>query len=116
MKIIVPLALLILASGGTAKADQAKTDVMSRMDSAAKTLQEITNAPDKGIPNEVLEGAKCIAVIPSMLKLDLFSAENTAAVLPRVGSPMDAGARQRSLRSAVEVGERRLELRTFSSS
>ena len=49
-------------------ADQTRTDVKDRLDSSAKTLQEIMNAPDKGIPQEVLEGAKCIAVVPSLIK------------------------------------------------
>jgi lipid-binding SYLF domain-containing protein len=41
---------------------------VDRLDSAAKSLQEIVAAPDKGIPDEVLSGAQCIAIVPSMLK------------------------------------------------
>src|SRR5262249_41018617 len=37
-------------------------------DSAATVLNEIMSAPDKGIPEEVLSSAKCIAVVPSLLK------------------------------------------------
>lgn len=39
-----------------------------RIESAATVLSEIMSAPDKGIPEEVLGSAKCIAVVPSMLK------------------------------------------------
>ncbi|HMF90877.1 MAG TPA: lipid-binding SYLF domain-containing protein, partial [Candidatus Angelobacter sp.] len=39
-----------------------------RADSAATVLNEIMSAPDKGIPEEVLSSAKCIAVVPSLLK------------------------------------------------
>src|SRR5215471_17646774 len=39
-----------------------------RADSAATVLNEIMAAPDKGIPEEVLSSAKCIAVVPSLLK------------------------------------------------
>jgi lipid-binding SYLF domain-containing protein len=39
-----------------------------RADSAATVLNEIMSAPDKGIPEEVLGSAKCIAVVPSLLK------------------------------------------------
>src|SRR5262245_3457085 len=39
-----------------------------RADSAATVLDEIMSAPDKGIPEEVLSSAKCIAVVPSLLK------------------------------------------------
>jgi SH3 domain-containing YSC84-like protein 1 len=49
-------------------ADQTKTDVQDRMDSAAQTLKQIENAPDKGIPNEVFKGTKCVGVVPSMIK------------------------------------------------
>jgi len=39
-----------------------------RADSAATVLNEIMSAPDKGIPEEILSSAKCIAVVPSLLK------------------------------------------------
>jgi len=38
------------------------------MDNAAQVLHEILAAPDKGIPQEVLEGAHCVAVVPHMMK------------------------------------------------
>src|SRR5215470_16791351 len=40
----------------------------SRVESAATVLNEIMAAPDKGIPEEILGSAKCIAVVPSLLK------------------------------------------------
>jgi lipid-binding SYLF domain-containing protein len=53
-----------------AKADDKKdtSDEVRRMDAAATVLSEIMGAPDKGIPEEVMESAKCVAVVPSMLK------------------------------------------------
>jgi lipid-binding SYLF domain-containing protein len=39
-----------------------------RAQSAADVLSEIMAAPDKGIPEEVMGSAKCIAVIPSLVK------------------------------------------------
>lgn len=45
-----------------------KEDASDRLDNAAKVLHEIMATPDKGIPSEVLEHAKCIAVVPHMLK------------------------------------------------
>lgn len=65
-KVLVMLLLAGLSS--FALADQTKTDVDERLESAAKVLREIENAPDKGIPNEVFSGAKCVAVVPSMIK------------------------------------------------
>jgi len=52
-----------------AKDDEDKTsDEVKRINSAANALDEIMGAPDKGIPQEVFEGAKCVAVVPSMIK------------------------------------------------
>lgn len=39
-----------------------------RVQTSATVLNEIMSAPDKGIPEEVLGSAKCIAVVPSLLK------------------------------------------------
>lgn len=39
-----------------------------RAESAATILDEIMSAPDKGIPEEVLGSAKCVAVVPTLLK------------------------------------------------
>ena len=49
-------------------ADTKKEDATERLENAAKVLHEVMAAPDKGIPEEVLEHAKCIAVVPHMLK------------------------------------------------
>jgi SH3 domain-containing YSC84-like protein 1 len=63
----LPLALgLVLPSW--AGDHQSKTEVDERLNSSATTLREIVAAPDKGIPDEVLKSAKCIAVVPSLLK------------------------------------------------
>ncbi len=39
-----------------------------RVDSAATVLNEIMATPDKGIPEEILSSAKCVAVVPSLIK------------------------------------------------
>jgi lipid-binding SYLF domain-containing protein len=39
-----------------------------RSEAASAVLNEIMAAPDKGIPEEILNSAKCVAVVPSMLK------------------------------------------------
>lgn len=39
-----------------------------RIESSATVLNEIMAAPDKGIPEEILGSAKCVAVVPSLLK------------------------------------------------
>jgi len=60
--------LLTLSLCGFAAAAESKSDVQKRLDNAATVLQEITAAPDKGIPEDVLNGAKCVAIVPHMVK------------------------------------------------
>jgi SH3 domain-containing YSC84-like protein 1 len=46
----------------------AKEDSEERLQNAANVLKEIMDAPDKGIPEEVLDDAKCIVVVPHLIK------------------------------------------------
>jgi lipid-binding SYLF domain-containing protein len=48
--------------------DKNASNEVKRVQSAATVLDEIMGTPDKGIPKEVLESAKCVAVVPSMIK------------------------------------------------
>ena len=48
--------------------DSKKEEATDRLDNAAKVLHEVMAAPDKGIPEEVLDHAKCVAVVPHMVK------------------------------------------------
>src|SRR6266436_122869 len=48
--------------------DKSTSAEVKRVQSAATVLDEIMGTPDKGIPKEVLESAKCVAVVPSMIK------------------------------------------------
>src|ERR1700722_3649684 len=47
---------------------QRETKASDRVQAAADVLNDIQGAPDKGIPQEVLGSAECVAVVPSMLK------------------------------------------------
>jgi len=49
-------------------ADDDRQEAVDRLDHSAKVMHEIMAAPDKGIPDEVLDHAKCIAVVPHMIK------------------------------------------------
>jgi SH3 domain-containing YSC84-like protein 1 len=68
LRIAVWLCAFLIGTLAVARADQTKTDAEDRLQSSAKSIAEILNAPDKGIPNEILKGAKCIGVVPSMIK------------------------------------------------
>jgi lipid-binding SYLF domain-containing protein len=65
-KIMTVMALLSLTSIGWAATNREAT--VDRMDHAGRVLHEVMAAPDKGIPQEVLEHAKCVAVVPHLLK------------------------------------------------
>ncbi len=49
--------------------DKNQSDISKRIEASAKVLDEIMGTPDKAIPDKVMSGAKCIAVIPSMVKI-----------------------------------------------
>lgn len=66
-QIMVLGAVLGVASLGFAS-DNAKEDATTRLDKAADVLHAVTGTPDKGIPEEVMERAKCVAVVPHMIK------------------------------------------------
>jgi lipid-binding SYLF domain-containing protein len=50
-------------------ADKDQSDIDKRLDASAKVLDEIMGTPDKAIPDKVMSEAKCVAVIPSMVKV-----------------------------------------------
>ena len=62
--LVVALWSLSLAADESTK----ETKAADRAQAAADVLSEIQGAPDKGIPQEVLGSAECVAVVPSMLK------------------------------------------------
>jgi SH3 domain-containing YSC84-like protein 1 len=78
-KLMTVVAMLSMTSVGWA--GTTRENVQDRLDNAGRVLHEIMAAPDKGIPEEVLEHAKCIAVVPHMLKAGfVFGAENGKGV------------------------------------
>jgi lipid-binding SYLF domain-containing protein len=78
-KVMTLLALLSLTSIGWAGTNREATN--DRLDHAGRVLHEIMSAPDNGIPEEVLEHAKCVAVVPHLLKGGfVFGAENGRGV------------------------------------
>src|SRR5260370_35365627 len=46
----------------------AKEDSVERLKNSSEVLKQIMGAPDKGIPEEVLDEAKCIVVVPHLIK------------------------------------------------
>jgi lipid-binding SYLF domain-containing protein len=60
---------LIFASLSWAADDKDESDINKRIDTSAHVLNEIMATPDKAIPDGIMHDAKCIAVIPSMVKI-----------------------------------------------
>lgn len=46
----------------------ARQDTIQRLDWSKEVLRAIMDAPDKGIPEEVFNDAKCIAIVPHLVK------------------------------------------------
>jgi SH3 domain-containing YSC84-like protein 1 len=59
---------LLLLIGIGWSADEAR-DVAERIEVSAKALTELMSDPHNAIPSNVLEGAKCVVVIPSMVQV-----------------------------------------------
>jgi lipid-binding SYLF domain-containing protein len=49
--------------------DSNQSTIAKRIDTSAKVLDEIMAVKDKAIPDKVMRNSKCIAVIPSMIKI-----------------------------------------------
>ncbi len=49
--------------------DKDRSDIDKRIDASARVLSEIMSTPDKAIPDKIMEDAKCVAVVPSMIKI-----------------------------------------------
>jgi lipid-binding SYLF domain-containing protein len=68
-KVISMLTMCVLTLMGTyAWAGSAKEDTVARLQSSVDVLHAVMAAPDKGIPEEVLSNAKCIMVVPDLIK------------------------------------------------
>jgi SH3 domain-containing YSC84-like protein 1 len=63
LKRILTVTTLILLVTLAAVASDREDDV-NRTEKAAQVFKEIMNTPDQGIPSDLLESAKCIAIVP----------------------------------------------------
>src|SRR5579872_3032274 len=51
------------------EADRDQSDIEKRIKSAAGVLDEIMGVKDSAIPDKIMSNAKCVAVVPSMVKI-----------------------------------------------
>ena len=81
MKKLVTLVALFSLGAATAAWAETREEVQNRLDNAALVLHQIMGAPDRGIPEEVLDHAQCVAIVPHMIKAGLvFGGENGKGV------------------------------------
>jgi lipid-binding SYLF domain-containing protein len=65
MKTLLRVLLFAVTLSSAAFAAEAAS---SRLESAATVLNEIMSTPDKSIPTDILGSAKCVAVVPNLIK------------------------------------------------
>jgi SH3 domain-containing YSC84-like protein 1 len=63
------VALILASLTWAADTDKDRSDIEKRIDTSASVLKEIMATPDKAIPDSIMRDAKCIAVVPSMIKI-----------------------------------------------
>jgi len=61
--------MMTLALSLSARGSSNREDDLHRIEDSAQIFQEIMGTPDKAIPQDLLESAQCIAVIPAEKKL-----------------------------------------------
>ncbi len=74
MKTLALLTTLLVASAVFAS-DQREADI-DRLQTSGVILDQIMSAPDSKIPDSIMNGAKCIAIVPSMLKASFIFGAN----------------------------------------
>src|ERR1700722_4522331 len=77
-------AVLILASMSWAadNDDKDQPDINKRIAKSAEVLDEIMATPDKAIPDKIMDHAKCLAVVPSIVKIAVgFGGEHGKGVV-----------------------------------
>ena len=80
-KLLTLVAIVGLGMASAAWAESDRENAADRLDNASKVLHEVMAAPDRGIPEEVLDHARCVAVVPHMIKGGfVFGAENGKGV------------------------------------
>jgi lipid-binding SYLF domain-containing protein len=68
IKRIMIVAALAVGLAGSAFAGSGRSDDIERIQNATEVFREIMATPDRAIPQELLESAKCVAIIPGEKK------------------------------------------------
>ncbi len=74
-KLVTVTAMLVTLVTGAVASERRDAD-LERIQTAGTVLNQIMSAPDRAIPDSIMSGAKCIAVIPSSLKASFIFGAN----------------------------------------
>src|ERR1700685_3440657 len=74
-KIAIATAVLLSLTIGTFASERRDADI-DRLQTASTILEQIMSAPDRAIPDSIMSGAKCIAIIPSSMKASFIFGAN----------------------------------------
>lgn len=84
--------MLTLALSLSARASSNRDDDIHRIEDSAQIFEEIMGAPDKAIPQDLLDSAKCIAIIPAEKKLAFVVGANYGKGLVTCRAPQSWSA------------------------
>src|SRR5271169_4236799 len=76
MKKVVVTTLIVISMAVCAVASDRKGAALDRVETSSTILNQIMSAPDRAIPDGIMNGAKCIAIIPSTLKASFIIGAN----------------------------------------
>lgn len=68
LSLMTILALASIAGAHLLQADTKDEKLSERLQSAKSTFQELTSSADRGVPQELMEHARCICIVPHVVK------------------------------------------------
>jgi len=74
-KIAIAAAALLSLTTGMFASERRDAD-LDRLQTSSTVLSQIMSAPDRAIPDSIMSGAKCIAIIPSSMKASFIFGAN----------------------------------------
>ncbi len=76
MKKIAVATLVVISMALCAVASDRRGATQDRVQTSSTVLSQIMSAPDSAIPDAIMNGAKCIAIVPSDLKASFLFGAN----------------------------------------
>ena len=74
-------AVVVLSLIAIGAASERRENDIDRLQTSSVVLKQIMDAPDSAIPDSIMSGAKCIAIIPSTLKAGFIVGANASCAI-----------------------------------